>query len=570
MRVIALVVLALIAIQSVGLAQDTTSTTAIEDPPTRLDGSISISGNKYSVSGALARRPATGWSIIGTPTLTIHGFTLPFTFIFSDQESDVRQPFDQIGVSPQYKWITLHLGYRSLTYSKYTLAGITFLGAGIDLTPSPLRFSAMYGRFQRAVEEDTTNYSIQPAYERMGYAVKLGVGSEQTFVDLIYLHAKDDSLSLKYPPAKVILFPQENTILALNTKVQIIKELSIDAEVASSILTRDIRSPLLDSTQVPSFFSSLIDLRTSTSLLLASTAGLTLKVPHFRIRLGYERVEPDYASLGAYYYTTDIENYTIAPGFDLFNNKLRISGSIGIQNDNVLDTKLATTNRFIGAGTISVNPSQSFGVDLNYANYSTQQGTSSPASTLINDSTRVSSIAQSASITPRFLFISPATTQSIVVSGSYQDYTDQNIFTQKYSNSKTMSGTANYTISFNQTGLSLGGSLLLANTEQTTSSTMLEGITVNASKTLAENRLSIGGSLGYTKSLITPADSLAILIPTTTTNTYTQSINLSYKLNQQGSILFTLYATESISSAALVPKFIEILATVTYTHNFSF
>src|SRR5437773_1800751 len=122
-----------------------------EQKPFSLDGSITLSGTKYSVSGAPARRPPTSWTIVGTPTLSFYGISLPFNFILSDQESDFRQPFDQIGVSPNYKWATLHLGYNSLNYSKYTLAGITFLGVGVDLDPEPLRLSVMYGRFQRAV-----------------------------------------------------------------------------------------------------------------------------------------------------------------------------------------------------------------------------------------------------------------------------------------------------------------------------------------------------------------------------------------------------------------------------------
>lgn len=542
-----------------------------EERPVRLDGSISVSLNKYSVAGAPARRPATGWTIVGSPTLSLYGVSLPFSFILSDQESSFRQPFDQFGVSPQYKWATLHLGYRSLNYSKYTLAGITFLGAGLDLEPNPLRLSFMYGRFQRAVEEDTNNVSVQPAYTRMGMAGKIGYGTDQSFVDLIYLHAKDDSSSLSHVPTRVDIFPEENTILGINTKIKFIEQLTLDAEIASSFLTRDIRSPLVDSTQIPNSLKWLIETRSSTSLLLASTAGLTFRIPHFNVRVGYERVEPDYTSLGAYYFTTDIENYTLAPGFDAFQNKLRVSGSVGVQNDNVLGSKLARTQRVIGSGNISINPAQVFGIDINYANYSTQQG-SNPKSTLINDSTRVSSVAQSASVTPRFLFVSSVTTQSIILSASYQDYTDQNLFTQKYANSKTTSGTLNYNITFLKSALSLGTSLLVADTKQSTSSTSLRGFTFNAAKTLLENRLSIGGSFGYTHSSVTLDNSISPSLSgnNSSTNTYSESINSSFRISDQGTFAFTLYATENSSSISTTPPFTEILATLTYTHNFSF
>ncbi|HET9136260.1 MAG TPA: hypothetical protein VFO76_06455 [Candidatus Kapabacteria bacterium] len=568
-RLISAVVLllSLSFLTSVGSAQDFSDID--NEHPIRLDGSISISGNKYSVAGAPARRPATGWTIIGTPTLDIYGLSLPFTIILSDQESSFRQPFDQFGVSPQYKWATLHLGYRSLTYSKYTLAGITFLGGGIDLNPQPLRLSAMYGRFQRAVAEDTTNVSVQPAYYRTGFAGRIGYGSDQNFFDLIYLHAKDDSASLSHPPTQITLFPEENSIIGLNTKLAIVEQVILDGEVAASVLTRDIRSPVIDSNQVPKSLQWLIDSKTSTSLLLASTAGLTIRLSHFSVRVGYERIEPDYTSLGAYYYTTDIENYTVAPSFDMFQNKVRVSGSFGIQNDNILNTKLATTQRVIGSGNLSINPTQSFGLDLNYANYSTQQGPI-PAQTSFNDSVRVSSVAQSASVTPRLLLISSESVQSIIISGSYQDYTDQNLFTQKYANSKTTSGTANYNVTFTKTALSLGASILVAQTEQAASATGLKGVTVNGSKTLLDNRLTLGGSFGFTQSTIKPHDSLLAALGNTTTNTLSQSINSSYRVSDQGTFSFTLYATENSSSQATVPDFVEILATLTYTHNFSF
>ena len=134
------------------VAGDTFSQDQSADTPPKpfsLDGSLTISGTKYSVSGAARRRPPTSWTLVGTPTLSIYGVSLPFNFILSDQESSFRQPFDQFGVSPSYKWATLHIGYNSLTYSKYTLTGITFLGAGIDINPEPLRLSVAYGVFSR-------------------------------------------------------------------------------------------------------------------------------------------------------------------------------------------------------------------------------------------------------------------------------------------------------------------------------------------------------------------------------------------------------------------------------------
>ncbi len=556
-----LVVLLLWAFAPQAFAQDLENLEDIK--PVSLDGSLTASLTKYSVEGAERRRPATSWTFVGTPTLSFYGLNVPFTFIVSDQESEYRQPFNQVGASPQYKWATLHLGYRSLSYSRYTLAGMTFLGAALDLDPKPLRFSFMYGRLQRAVEEDSNDYSIIPAYQRTGYAAKLGFGSEQNFIEALYLHSKDDSASLKKEPSLLNIFPSENVVLGLNSRWQVAEQVAFEGEVAASLYSRDTRSPLVDTTDVPTIFSDLIDVRSSTSLTFASNLGVTFAVPHFSLRLGYERIEPDYNSHGAYYFNTDVSNYTLSPNFDFAGGKVRVSGSVGYQVDNLLNTKLAETERLIGSGNISWNPAQVFGLDLNYSNYSTQQSPITFDTTLNNF--RVRNVSQSASVTPRLLFLSENNSHSIVLSMSYQQFEDLNPVTTFTSNSTTSTGSLSYNVSFFQSGLSLGTSLLYANSVQASSRTNLIGVTVNASKGFFENKVTLGGSFGLTENKVQPLDM--------TSTTFNESLSAGYRPYENGSLMFTMYATQNSSGIPGVPSadpFNEITATLSFTHNFSF
>jgi hypothetical protein len=555
------VVLVLFGLYRQAFAQDLSN---LEDvKPVSLDGSVTIALTKYSVEGADRRRPATSWTFVGTPTLSFYGVNIPFTFILSDQESEFRQPFNQFGASPNYKWATLHVGYRSLNYSRYTLAGMTFLGAGLDLNPEPLRLSVMYGRFQRAVEEDLNDFSIIPAYERMGYAMKVGFGSEQNFIEAMYLHSKDDPASLKAQPTMLDIFPSENVVLGLNSRWQIAEQLAFEGEGAASLYSRDIRSPFVDSTEVPDALGSLIDVRSSTSLTFASNLGLVLSVPHFSLRLGYERIEPDFSSHGAYYFNTDISNYTLSPNFDFAGGKVRVSGSIGYQVDNLLNTKLAQTERLIGSGNVSWNPAQVFGVDFNYSNYSTQQAPITLDETLKN--LRVRNVSQSASVTPRLLFLTESNSHSIVLSTSYQQFNDLNPVTATISDSKTSTASLSYNLSLYQSGLSLGSSLLYANSKQATTSTNLAGVTINASKSFFENKFNLGGSFGITENEVQPSN--------ITSTTFNESLSASYRPYENGSFSFTLYATQNssgIPGALDTNPFSEITATLSYTHNFSF
>ena len=66
------------------------------------------------------------------------------------------------------------------------------------------------------------------------------------------------------------------------------------------------------------------------ALALAMRGGLNLSLGSFGLRLGYERIEPGFNSLGADYFNTDIENWTIPPRVSLLDRKVRLSGSMSV------------------------------------------------------------------------------------------------------------------------------------------------------------------------------------------------------------------------------------------------
>jgi hypothetical protein len=86
----------------------------------------------YSVNGIEARRQPFTWTLNGAPTLTVLGVQMPFQFLFGNFENRFYQPFNQYGISPRYKWLTVHAGYRNVNFQPYTMAGYRLLGGGID------------------------------------------------------------------------------------------------------------------------------------------------------------------------------------------------------------------------------------------------------------------------------------------------------------------------------------------------------------------------------------------------------------------------------------------------------
>ena len=102
--------------------------------PVTLTGTLDLRTMFYDYTGALVprRRPAS-FVLSGNPTLSIYGVAILLSFVVSEQQRSVRQPFNQFGLSPTYKWLTVHAGYRNLTWSSFTLAGHTILGAGFEV-----------------------------------------------------------------------------------------------------------------------------------------------------------------------------------------------------------------------------------------------------------------------------------------------------------------------------------------------------------------------------------------------------------------------------------------------------
>lgn len=530
-------------------------------PPVTLYGSVGASLIGYSADGIEERREPFSWMLNGALNASFYQIDIPISFVFSEQERSFRQPFNQFGLSPGYKWVRLHAGYRSMAFSDYTLAGVTYLGGGVELTPGPLRIMGMYGRLQRSVEEDTTLPFVLPAYERWGYGARLGFESANAEGGISYFRAWDDSASLRRPPTEIDVRPQENTVAGLDFAFALVPNLlRVEAEAGASILTRDVRSAAADSSDIPDFLNDIHQIRNSTTLTFAMKGGLRYTSDDFSALLGYERIEPDYESLGSYYFTTDVERYTLEPSFNLFQRKVRVSGSIGLERDNLLETKLARTNRVIGSANIGWDPSQTFGIDASYLNYSTGQ---SAGRLPLNDSIAVRSVSQSATLAPRFLFVGTKTNHFITVVGSMQDYTDKNAFSGGVSDSRSLTGNLIYNLAFVESPLSTGASLLYSETTTGDIVTRATGGTVNGSLGLFGSNLSLGASLGYTRTTQDFAGT------ETSADVLNETVNASYRLTDADQVSFALYATQSSGNLSLNSDFNELTATLSYSRSFS-
>jgi hypothetical protein len=466
------------------------------EKPVTFHGSLGSSLLLFS-SGKPGEDPQLTWAITGSATLSVYGVQLPFSFSFADKKANYSQPFNQFGLSPKYKWITVHLGYRNVTFSNYTLAGYTFLGAGVELNPGILRFGFIWGRFVKSSTSNVNQSLFEiPVLSRTGYAIKLGLGSSKNFADLIFLKAKDDSTTLKQTTNDSLVAPAANVAFGLNMHFTLAEPLTVDIEGALSLMTNDIRLPVMTD-EFSTRMKKLIPVNLSTEYYTALRASLTWQKPLYSLGLSYNRIDPDYKTMGIYFINNDLENITFTPSFYLFKKKFRFSGSAGYQHDNLRKTKRATTMRTIWNLSLAYDPVSWFGFDLSYANFSTSQ---KAGNIPLTDSLKCYNVSKSFSLNPRLLFVRERHIHSILISYNLNDYIDRNSNTDANTTHAT-TALLNYSLTFIKSQIGMTGGLSYISSRNSLAETTMYGGSASFGKPFFGNKLycSLGESVQTTE-----------------------------------------------------------------------
>ncbi len=462
-------------------------------------GSLGVGCMFTQQQGINARRVPFTWYLSGSPTLKIYDVTFPFTFVYSEQERSFTQPFNKYGVSPYYKWITLHAGWRNIHYSDYTLGGATFLGGGFDLNPGKLRVGAVYGRFRNrtVVDESFTSrfsYAL-PSYERMGLAAKIGFGKGPNYTDFIVFKAWDKTDSLVARNADSVgVKPMENVAIGIKSNYILFKHFDVNADAALSAVTLDTRlKDEVSSDPTLKTAGNFLTINRSTVPYFAGTFSLGYSIKNFRIKGEYRRVDPEYQTLGSYYVNNDLILYTLSPSITLFKGKLMLNTSYGIRKNNLLNDQINTTTNRIGSAFITLNPSRKFGLGLNYSNYGTNVNS---GQTLLNDSIIFSIVNQSAGGNIRFTKTHADISRSILINAQYQNLNDNNIVTRAYTQSRSYTANIGYVFGRGKKGINASLNANYSNVKSYSSQFEIAGPSFSYRKQIKKAKLNVNTNVG--------------------------------------------------------------------------
>ena len=457
--------------------------------PFKISGSISANATQFNSTPKQSRQSFT-YQLSGSINMSLYELlNIPISFNLNNYGAKFSYPSlpNRLSLHPSYKWIRAHIGDVSMSFSPYTLNGHQFTGAGIELTPGRWQISAMGGRLLRRVDADSLNPSIRPNYERWGYGGKVRYEADKFALGGTVFTAKDKMSNISFDTDALGIYPKGNIAIGLEGTLSIIKDLKLSLEYGLSIMQRDLR------VKEKSYYHAFkADLAYS---FLGNTIGI-----------GYERISPDYETLGAYYFNNDYENFTINYSRNFFENKMGIALSGGVQRDDLSGQKQEKNKRFVGSANINFTPSEKFSASVSLSSYQAHRNIKSSFD-YINERTpyenldtlRFTQLNNSIDMNLNWrLRNSETQSHTLSANASYQEAADkQGRYIMPGNLTRFMNLGANYGIDFTPLDFSVTAGINASNNYVSRKNVLTIGPALTCSKHLFKKALTTGLTLSF-------------------------------------------------------------------------
>lgn len=324
----------------------------------------------------------------------------------TSEEKAYRQPQNRYSASVSSEWLNLKIGDSYPVYPEMIMSGKRLRGVDLGLNAGFFSLQASYGQVKRSIEGallqtfgpnevvfgsdiieiDQSKYG-QPygrvdlgEFSRDILAVRPLFRAGSTFeIGLTFLKGGDDKSSIEFGSR-----PQENIVLGTDLKLNFDNNrIQIGGDVAMSFLNSDISTGTLTDSQIDSVFggNGIIDVdpdvvKNFKSLFggfmeinqffgpwnpdelasLASEASIGLNYFDNNLKFRYIYRGNDYTSFGQSYLRTDVKGINIVDRIRLLENKVFLSIGFESLEDNLQNTKIATTTFQSLNSSVSVYP----------------------------------------------------------------------------------------------------------------------------------------------------------------------------------------------------------------------
>ena len=506
------------------------TTMAIEDPrkkdPLIITGSLGLQSTLYYSSGGSYASPFS-YSMYANMNVNLYGYNMPFAFYYSANNYSFSYPQFAFNFSPSYKGWTLHLGKRSMPFSSYVY-NLPFNGAGIEYKSptSGFRFGLFYGVLREAVNfEPGEMPSGKPVYKRSGWGIKVGYGNSRTFADLYLFRSRDHQSSID-DIWHDDLFAQENIVLGLRARWQIIKQLSLTGNVAASIFSTDTKAPKLPGEEAEKY-DKLFDVRYTSLMRWAGDLTLAATFRRTSFSILYKLVQPDYMSMGVSYMNNNYHNIGTAANLRLGN--LSLNGNFSYQEDNISRDQLYTTRGL----TYSANATMPIGNKISLsANYNGYRQCQYDGVAQVNDTTRIDRTVNSFSGTASYNTNTEKLGHYFSLTGNYSINEDNNRTIAGVGDVGTLAVGSSYSLSVVPIETNFSFNYSFQQSEGYDSKYTTSVYTLSASKALLKNRnLSLNASASLVDNRMDSDKSITVAANLSAAYTLAKVHNFTLNLN---------------------------------------
>lgn len=530
-------------------------------PNFKVTGNVNANMMYYKSSMPNAREPFT-YLLSGNLNISAFNFSVPLFYSITNQGENLgyTAPFDfnRLSIMPKYKWVKAYIGNVSMTFSPYTLSGFPFRGVGLELTPrSPFKITLMGGQLLKAVSEENAMGGI-PVYQRMGYGAKIGFEQQQYKIGWIGFYAKDDVNSLNMTNDKGVT-PKENFVNSLIFSTSLVKNLNLNVEYALSVLTDDVRSSNLSG---GGFRDRLFSSKESTSFMNALNVNFDYNIQKSIVGLTYERIDPNYNTLGALYFNNDLENIALRFARPFYNDRITVSTSLGYQRDDLAKAKKQDTKRVVGSINMNYRITDQLNFTGSYSNFSTYTNKKLDQFELINNPNVVQSdtldyrqLSQNANMNMSYVF-GKKRNQNLNFNYSIAGQANEQGGVIRRGQASTVQNyNLAHTVNFMATKVSLNSSLNYTSNEVAKNNNSSVGASVGASKKLFKDKLNTNLGVLYNNSQAT----------TNSSSVFGVKFNNSYVLLEQHN--FNMSIISMFRNSTNAKQFNDLTATLNYSYS---
>lgn len=291
--------------------------------------------------------------------------------------------------------------------------------------------------------------------------------------------------------------PAENLVMSIAAGKTILRKLLLSGELAGSAFTRDVRAPEASGLGPYSWVGSIYTPRSSSNYYKAIKGGLSYQGGFYTIGLGYERIDPEYQTLGAYFFNNDLENMTINTTTALFKGKVSLGMNVGLQRNDLDQEKISNMKRMVGSANVSYAASERLNLNASYSNFQTftnirpqfeQLTQLTPYDNL--DTLNFTQISQTANLSTNYVISTDKERRkNLSINLSFQDAADKQSTGSSHAGTQFYNLNAAYSSSLAPQQMTMTGALNYTHNQMDTISSIAIGPTAALSRSFLEKKL---------------------------------------------------------------------------------